>query len=93
VGTRTSTVPIWHQQPSTRKAAAQLHDARSISEFESYQRIASRLGNHSTQIELVAIKAKHKVPNGGRQIFILPIGVDAGDQVGQGLPALFSDLS
>jgi hypothetical protein len=29
--------PIWHQQPGTRKAAAQLHDARSISEFESYQ--------------------------------------------------------
>ena len=33
-------------------------------------------------IELMAIKAKHKVPNGGRQICILPIGVDAGDQVG-----------
>jgi hypothetical protein len=40
-----------------------------------------------------AIKAKHKVPNGGRQICILPIGVVAGDQVGQGLPAPFSDLS
>jgi hypothetical protein len=28
------------------------------------QPIASRLGNHSAQIELIAIKAKHKVPNG-----------------------------
>ena len=26
------------------------------------QRIASRLGNYSAQIELMAIKAKHKVP-------------------------------
>jgi hypothetical protein len=25
---------------------------------------ASRLGNHSAQIELIAIKAKHEVPNG-----------------------------
>ena len=53
-----------------------------LSRIGAIQRIASRLGNHSAQIELMAIKAKHKVPNGGRQICILPIGVDAGDQVG-----------
>jgi hypothetical protein len=31
---------------------------------DAEQRIASRLGDHSAQIELIAIKAKHKVPNG-----------------------------
>src|SRR6516225_3450887 len=66
-------------------------ESRSATGREMFD--ASRLGNHSAQIELIAIKAKHEVPNGRRQNCILPIGVDAGDQVAQGLPALFSDLS
>jgi len=76
------------QDPLLTRAGSESRSAAGREMFD-----ASRLGNHSTQIELIAIKAKHEVPNGRRQSCILPIGVDAGDQVAQGLPALFSDLS
>jgi hypothetical protein len=76
------------QDPLLTRAGSESRSAAGREMFD-----ASRLGNHSAQIELIAIKAKHEVPNGRRQNCILPIGVDAGDQVAQGLPALFSDLS
>jgi hypothetical protein len=44
--------------------ATQWRLCRQTGSARCEQRIASRLGNHSAQIELIAIKAKHKVPNG-----------------------------
>jgi hypothetical protein len=42
---------------------------------------------------VIAIEAEHKKPNGRRQVCALPIFVNAGDKLPQGLAPILRDLS
>jgi hypothetical protein len=42
---------------------------------------------------VIAIEAEHKKPNGRRQVWALPIFVNAGDKLPQGLAPILRDLS